>query len=74
MGLFGFLALCGYGQGGISGGSFEAHRLPRSPLSTNGEGQAGSITFDHDDWPNEKTNSLPLLEEWLKTTHMRITQ
>jgi hypothetical protein len=34
-----------------------------------GRTQAWLITFDQDDWPTEKVNSLPLLVAWLKTTH-----
>jgi hypothetical protein len=72
MSLFVFLPFRRYRQGHISGRSFETYRLSRSPVNINREeGQAVSITFDHDDWPTENTNSLPLLAAWLKTTHGR---
>ncbi len=62
MSFFGFLPFRGYRQGHISGRSFETYRLPRWLVNINRkDGQNSSITFDHDDWPTEKTNSLPLL-------------
>jgi hypothetical protein len=73
MSLVVFLPFRRYRQGHISGRSFKTYRLSRSPVNINREeGQVWSITFDHNDWPTENTNSLPLLAAWLKTTHGKV--